>query len=363
MVGAIELSRDITNRVTREKNLLSIDQNIFRNLVIPKFRIGVDEARFHLHDIITGDSAMERLKDEIRLSNQSQAPVMIFGETGTGKELFAHAIHNESSRKSGPFISQNCAAIPENLLESILFGAVKGSYTGANDSPGLFELAHGGTLFLDELNSMPIHLQSKLLRVLEDGFVRRLGDKSSKPINVRIITAMNQDPIKAIETGILRRDIYYRLCVIYFPIPPLRERKNDIVLLIQYFINKYNIEYHRNIRRFSKPLYKRLVEYHWPGNVRELEHVIQFGMTQTLSEEEALDIHHVESRLALLKSTFANKHETEEIQPMASAIQSLESELIQKSLKKTGDNISKAAELLKIPRQTLSRKINKYQLR
>lgn len=193
-----------------------------------------------INDIITQDPEMQRLKDKILLTSNSDSHVLIYGKTGTGKELFVDAIHQSSKRKNAPLIKQNCAAIPSTLLESILFGTVKGSFTGAKDAPGLFELADGGTLFFDEINSMELEAQAKLLRVLEDNKVRRIGANKEKTVNVRVIAAMNVKPEICVERNMIREDIFYRLCVLRYDIPELSRRRGDIPLLMEYFRNHYN---------------------------------------------------------------------------------------------------------------------------
>ena len=189
------------------------------------------------------------MKDEARKLAKSDSPILVYGESGTGKELFVQGIHHASHRANGPFIAQNCAAIPETLLESILFGTAKGSYTGAVERKGLFELADGGTLFLDELHTMPIELQAKLLRVLEDGLVRRVGSAQNISVDVRVIAAMNIHPNVAVENQKLRSDLYYRLNVFTFSLLPIRERKEDILFLTDYFIQFFNKKLQKNSNR------------------------------------------------------------------------------------------------------------------
>ncbi len=359
-VGAIELSKDITNIDAVQKKIMNIDYDIFKNQVKAENRLGTNKAKYTLDNIISNKQQIVDLKNQIRHLKNSDAPAFIYGETGTGKELFAHAIHNESNRCQGPFISQNCAAIPENLLESILFGTVKGSYTGAIDAPGLFELADNGSLFLDELNSMPKHLQSKMLRVLEDGYIRRVGGKNEKKINVRIISASNQEPLELIQNGLLRRDIYYRLCVLYFAIPPLRKRNEDIIILIKFFISKFNQLYNKRIVKLSKELYRTLQNYDWPGNVRELEHIIQFGLTQVEEDEEVLEYKHIASKLKMLRTNSVENDTSLTNKPLKDIIQEIEENVIYEALKISGGNVSKASKLIEIPRQTFSRKMNQY---
>ena len=192
--------------------------------------------KYDFIDIIGKNVKILNAKEKASKASLTSSPVLIYGETGTGKELFVQAIHYNSYRKNKPFIAQNCAAIPPNLLEGILFGTIKGSFTGAENREGLFELANGGTLYLDELNSMPLELQPKLLRVLQEGTIRRVGDTNQRNVDVRVIASVNELPEKILEEGSIRKDLYYRLNVVRINIPPLRERKEDIPLLVKYFI-------------------------------------------------------------------------------------------------------------------------------
>jgi len=364
VIGAIELSKEITDKKAHKKHIIEFDKALFQRKFSPDFRFGADKARYSLDDIIGKSSKILDIKNQIRSISDINAPVFIYGETGTGKELFAHAIHRTSSRSENPFISQNCAAIPENLLESLLFGSIKGSYTGAMDTPGIFELADGGTLFLDEINSMPIALQAKLLRVLEDGYIRRVGGKKEKKIDVRIICASNEEPINCVNQNTLRRDIYYRLCVLYYSIPPLRERIDDISELTEFFIHRYNQKLGRNINKVSMSVFEFLKSYDWPGNVRELEHFIQYGISRVSKEDEVLDIYHIKSRIDDLekRNTLPDYVSKVKLSPMKESVEALEKKLIKEAISKTGRNISKAARLLEIPRQTLQKKIKKYDL-
>ena len=360
VVGAIELSQDITDEKTTRQNLMQIDRNLFRYQVDSGYRIGSDKARFTLDHLVTRSPEMVQLKERVRTTADTPAPCFIYGETGTGKEILAHSIHNMSRRQSKPFITQNCAAIPENLLESILFGTVKGSYTGAIDAAGLFELANGGTIFLDEINSMPLGLQAKLLRVLDDGFIRRVGASSEKHFDVRIIAASNQNPAYLLETGQLRRDIYHRICVLYFRMPPLRERPEDIQLLGEHFLQKYNEVYERNVTEFSTQVRQRFRLYEWPGNVRELEHFIQFGVAHTHGEERTLQLHHVEPVIPVPTFQDDPRRGDGSVKPLGHQLEALEKTILKRTIGITGGNVSKAARMLEIPRQTLSRKLKKY---
>ena len=242
-----------------------------------------------LDRIITQDPAMLALKERVRDVAQLDSSVLIYGETGTGKELVAESLHSEGKRADKPFVSQNCAAIPSNLLESLFFGTEKGSYTGALTRMGLLEEADGGTLFLDEINSMEIGLQAKLLKVLEEKKVRRLGGSRDIPFDVRIVAAVNEDPAKLIREHRLREDLYYRLGVVRITLPPLRKRKGDIALLTRHFIDRYNQKMKRDIRGISEQALRRLEQYSWPGNVRELQNVVEGAYVSARSEMLMVD--------------------------------------------------------------------------
>lgn len=319
-------------------------------------------ASFTMEDIIAVHEKMKNARDYIPVVAACDLPVMIYGETGTGKEVFAQSIHNASERRDKPFIAQNCAALPDTLLESILFGTSKGAFTGAMENKGLFELADGGTLFLDEINSMPLFLQSKLLRVLQDGSFRSLGGSETKRTNVKIIAATNVEPLEAIEKGQLRRDIYYRLSMMSIRIPPLRERKADIGHFVKFYVNKHNGTFHKQVQYVSKDLLQKLEEYDWPGNVRELEHVIVYGMSMVDETSALLQYKDIKGKLLLEKQADRKKtpESLEEVPKLCSslreAVAAYEEKLIWQALEAAHGNISEAARILDVPRQTLQRK-------
>jgi arginine utilization regulatory protein len=297
---------------------------------------------------------------------------LIYGETGTGKELFAQSIHNASNRKNNEFIAQNCAALPKDLLESLLFGTEKGSFTGAKSKPGLFEMADGGTILLDEINSMDLSLQAKLLRVLQDGRIRRIGAQKEKQVDVRIITTMNMHPDKAFEKDLLREDLYYRLSVVYIYLPPLRKRKDDIFLLTDHFIKQYNKEFDKNITGLSNKLKDVFKKYPWPGNVRELKHVIEsaYNIKQLGDEIETDDLPgYIRERLGQNRNILNNWtteekiKDNEDLPSLESYLEEIEMNLIKNALEKTDDNISAAARELDISRQSLQYKLKKYELK
>ncbi|MBV1821750.1 sigma 54-interacting transcriptional regulator, partial [Bacteroidales bacterium MSK.15.36] len=256
VTGAIEIFKDITKVMELSNKVLVLQKALYNNYN-EENKFLANGTQYSLGDIVGDSPPMKQLKEKICKVSFSNSPVFVFGETGTGKELVVQSIHNLSSRRDKLFIAQNCGALPENLLESILFGTVQGSFTGAKDKQGLFELADGGTLFLDELNAMSLGLQAKLLRVIEDGVVRRVGSTKTKIVDVRIITASNINPEKLVEEGKLREDLYYRLNVIYFHIPPLRERKEDIPILVDHFIKYYN----KKMKMFVKGVDGEVMNY------------------------------------------------------------------------------------------------------
>ncbi|MGD9567582.1 MAG: sigma-54 interaction domain-containing protein [Sedimentibacter sp.] len=303
---------------------------------------------------IVGNS--EKLRDTIKeaqtmaLLNKS---VLIVGETGTGKEMFAQSIHNYVN-KSEPFVAINCAAIPENLLESILFGSVKGAYTGASDSIGLFEASGKGTLLLDELNSMPVPMQTKLLRVLQEKKIRRVGDSKMYPIYCRVISAINEDPKELVEKGLLRKDLFFRISGLVLNIPPLRERKDDIKYMMEYFIQKNNRIMKKNVAIISKSLENILINYSWPGNVRELEYVVENLMIKVKSNSNILTLDDLPSHIHdTLNSNIINNNVKIENRLLNDALNEVEKTMILQALDETGWNITHASSKLGIIRQSL----------
>ena len=231
--------------------------------------------KVNFDSIIGKDDELRRQIEVAKKAARCNAPVMIYGETGTGKELFARAIHNFSGRKEYVFLGQNCSAIPASLFEGIFFGTQRGAYTGALTSDGIFQQANHGTILLDELNSMPLHLQSKLLRVIQDGCIRKIGGYVEEAVDVRIITAVNEDPELLVEKGLLRADLFYRLNVIRIDIPSLENHKDDIPEYVKYFIDKANRKHSKEIKGISDNAMKVLIERDYPGNIRQLEHLIE----------------------------------------------------------------------------------------
>lgn len=286
IVGALEMAKDITYFNILSNKIIDLQQELNSN----KYKEINSKNKYYKFKDIIGKS--ENMKRAIKIAMRTKdfpSPVLIYGETGTGKELFAQSIHYESIRKEEPFIAQNCAAIPDALLEGILFGTEKGGFTGAVQREGIFEQANGGTLLLDEINSMSPGLQAKLLRVLQEGYVRRIGGVKDIHINVKIIATTNEEPAESIKNGNLRRDLYYRLNVVYIRIPPLRERKDDILILSNHFIDKYNCLLGKEIIGIREEVLKCFYNHSWSGNVRELENVIESGMNYNLNHKNYLE--------------------------------------------------------------------------
>lgn len=352
IVGAVEIAKDFSKVKQLSEKLIELQKKVNNKKTKP---ISTSGAKYHWDDLKTSCNVMENVKKLAKKAANSSSPVMIYGETGTGKELLVQSIHNTSARKNRPFIAQNCASLPETLLESILFGTKKGSFTGAVDRPGLFELAHGGTLFLDEINSMPLSFQTKLLRVLEDGIIRRVGGTESYVVDVRVIVALNEHPLECISKKVLRSDLYYRLNVFYIQVPPLRERKGDILFLTDHFIKKYNYLFNKLVITIEDNVISRFNKHHWYGNVRELEHTIEYAMN--IVDGDRITIKHLP---ASFQETTDRKEEKIPLKPLKTIVEQTEKNLIHQALTVTKGNVLKASIILEIPRQTLQYKMKKY---
>jgi len=284
--------------------------------------------------------------------------VLIYGETGTGKELVAKAIHENSPRAAGPLVRVNCAAIPESLLESELFGHEKGAFTGAlTRRRGRFEEAHGGTIFLDEVGELPLGAQAKLLRVLQEREFEPLGSSKTVKVDVRIIAATNRDLQKEVESGKFRADLYYRLNAFTIHIPPLRDRGADILLLAEYFISKYSQELQKPVKRMSSAVAEILLNYHWPGNVRELENTIERAVL--MSTGNTVEVFHLPPTLQPQNITPSEKS----FGILKSMVESYERSIIMEALQASSGNISKAARLLQTTRRIIQYKAAKYGLK
>lgn len=356
LIGALEISKDLTQINYLQEKIEKLEE--IKNIKESKSK----KLGYSFEDIIGESDCIKNAINKSKKASKCDATVLIYGETGTGKELISQSIHFASKRKDKPFIAQNCAALPESLLEGILFGTVKGGFTGAIDRPGLFEQANNGTLLLDEINSMPIQLQAKLLRVLQEGYVRRVGGTKDIPVDVRVIATTNENPISIVAEGKLREDLYYRLNVIQVHIPPLRERGNDIILLANKFLKKYNYKLGKHIESMSPKCEKLLKCHYWKGNVRELENTIYSSLSMMDEENVITD--------DVINLNQYNNYEDQnnymidiEAKPLDWVVADIEEKYINEALDKTEDNITKAAAVLGIGRQNLQYKMRKYNIK
>ena len=317
-------------------------------------------------DIVGSSRSIENVKDLVDKAAPSQVTVMLLGETGVGKELFSRRIHSNSNRNKGPFVTLNCAAIPEDLIESELFGVEKGAFTGASRSrPGRFERAHGGTLFLDEVGELSAGAQVKLLRVIQEGELERIGDTSTRKVDVRLIVATNIDLWQAVSEGKFRSDLFYRLNTYPVIIPPLRERLDDIPLLVDRFIERYSLQHNKKIAGCSEEAMNELLDYQWPGNIRELENIIERGVILTNSasliepgsllsipnDNRQEDDGRRDSRLASLID-HALRHKI--------PLDKLEARLLDEAVARSKGNISSAARMLGMTRPQLAYRLKKH---
>jgi len=350
----------ITKPFSLEKIKLCID-NYFRNLQLEEENRNLRKAledRYSLDNFVGQNNKIKDLFKALEIAFESDATVFIQSENGTGKELIASAIHYNSPRKAKPFIKINCASIPENLIESKLFGHEKGAFTGAiRQFKGVFEEANQGTLLLDEVTEMPTHLQSKLLRILQEGEFSRLGSNQVLRTDVRIVATSNSDVQKAIKEGRFRQDLFFRLDVISIRIPPLRDRNDDIPLLCDHFVKKYSQKYQKNIKGVEQEVLNYFYSYHWPGNVRELENIIQRSVLSCRVGDQI--------RLEYILNHWPsgnNKNITETNYSEDISIGEMEKRLIASILKRHNYHKTKTAEILGVTLKTLRKKIMQYGL-
>ncbi len=343
---------------------LAVTRALAMSVVQRENRYLRDEVAKGWGEFIGRSQEMERLYGMIQQVAPARSGVFIVGETGTGKELVARAIHNASGRE-GLFVPINCAAIPADLLESELFGYQKGAFTGAiKDKMGKFELASGGTLFLDEVTEMPMALQAKLLRVLQENSVERLGSNRAVSVDLRIVAATNREPQEAVSGGQLRQDLYYRLNVVHIEVPPLRQRREDIPMLAAHFLDQYSRELGRTPPHLSEAALHSLSSYGWPGNVRELENLME--RAAVLCRGETVTAEHLPQDVARRKAVEAPARPVDEhafeslsLQPQ---VETMEKRMIQEALRRSDNNKSAAARLLEISERSLWYKIKKYNL-
>lgn len=359
LIGAIEVSKDVTRVRELSEQLTDLRARLLGRRKGPASAL--TQARYALEDLVGQDPLFQAVKEHALRAARGASSVLIYGETGTGKELLVHAIHGASERRSGPLVAQNCAALPEGLLEGILFGTVRGSFTGAEDRPGLFELADGGTLYLDEINSMDVNLQAKLLRVLQDGRIRRVGDVKERAVDVRVVASVNEDPLEAVAQRRIRQDLYYRINVVYLELPALRDRPSDIDLLTEHFLRKHRLRLGSSIRIVSSAVQRFFRTYRWPGNVRELEHAVEAALHVARGETlELADLPAHLQRAARVTGAVPEEPRTAlAVHPseLRSALASAEREAVETVMNQCGWNLSRAARVLGIPRQTLQYRI------
>ena len=355
-IGAMEIARDVTKL-----------EKLIRENMNKK-----GDTRYTFDSIIGSSEQIQEVVKASKRATRTISSILITGETGTGKEIFAQSIHNGSSRSLKPFISQNCAALPDSLIEGLLFGTKKGAFTGAIERPGLFEQAEGGTLLLDELNSLNPSLQAKLLRVLQEKTVRRIGDTKDQKVDVRVIATINEDPIDAISAGRLRKDLYYRLSVVSLFIPPLKKRRKDIQDLVKNFIEKYNQLFGMRVTGINDEVLRAFDQYDWPGNVRELEHIIEGAMNLIDHEDTISYIHlpiHFRNKQQF-KSNNASPVQPDELPiqkgrqiiPLDQYMEEAETYYLKTVLKQNNFNITQAAKSLGMSRQNLQYRVKKHKI-
>ncbi|SNS33500.1 arginine utilization regulatory protein [Anaerovirgula multivorans] len=360
-IGALEIAKNITKIKNLSDEIMRLHQELIKPVIKEKAI-----KQYVFEDLIGKSPIFVKAINLARRSANSVSSILIYGETGTGKELFAQSIHFHSNRKNKPFIAQNCAALPESLLEGILFGTTKGSFTGAIDRPGIFEQASGGTILLDEINSMGLQLQAKLLRVLQEGYIRRIGGLKDIPIDVRIIATTNEKPTELMNQGIIRKDLYYRLKVISINIPSLQERKEDILLLTDFFINKYNKIFKKQVWMISEEVKSDFLSYSWPGNVRELENLIEGAMNYIQDEHILKVVDFPEYILASKDNNYLKTQsllfESQEEITLSDMLSKIEGKYIEDVLFSLNGNITQTAKKLGMKRQTLQHKLKKYHI-
>ncbi|PYE58050.1 arginine utilization regulatory protein [Aneurinibacillus soli] len=367
IIGAVELAEDITRIVQLNDQVLELREQLYRTTG-EKNRSGND-TQYHFGDLIGSSELFTQALIRAKRAARTHSPVLVCGPTGTGKELIAQSIHNASIRRNQPFIAQNCAAVPRELMEGLLFGTTKGAFTGAIDRPGIFEQAHGGTLFLDEINSLDLALQAKLLRVLQDGRVRRIGGTSEQQVNVRIIAAMNVEPHDVIRSRTIRPDLFFRLNVVSIDLPPLCRRMDDLPLLMRHFIDKFNTLFALHVQDATPDVYAVFERHTWPGNIRELRHAIESAFNMLEENESAIELHHLPTLFQQATPDLSrNRICLEEVvlpdEPcnLPDILDQIERDMIAHMLARYGGNISRTADALGLKRQALQYKLKKFHL-
>lgn len=364
IIAAVELAIDVGN----DAKDLGYDgpSKIFDDFVD---KLNREAGKISFDKILTSNDQMRNSIEKAKILARLPNPTLIYGETGTGKELFAQAMITHSQVPQNKVITQNCAAVPENLMEAILFGTVRGAYTGAENKKGLFEEADGGVLFLDELNSVPFEVQSKLLRVLQEGTFMPLGSNKEKHVSVKVIAAMNVEPMDAIDRNILRRDLFYRFSSGLISIPPLRERREDIGIFVNYYLDYFGNLYNKSGLKLSHEVKEFFWSYSWDGNVREMKNVIESMVTLSASGQE-LTLEQIPTYLreCAVKQQRTRMSRSEDVRlicqgsadiPYYALMEETEKNIILEALRKVHGNKTKAAEILGLPRQTLNYRMQK----
>lgn len=363
ILGGFSVMEDWSRMDSLHKQILELQEKLRNHTASGKSHTASKlTAKYTFDDIVHISEPMRHVVSRCKQVAKSDSSVMIYGETGTGKELLAQSIHNASRRKDGPFLAINCAAIPENLLESLLFGTEKGAYTGAERRPGLFEQADGGTLLLDEINSMNLGLQAKLLRVLQEGTVRRVGGSTEISVDVRVLSNTNIPPYQAMEENKLRRDLFYRLGVVNITIPPLRERKEDIPLLVKTFVMQCNRKLERNIHDADRNVLDAFYAYDWPGNVRELQHAVEHAMNVLPDAYSMITAEYIPEHIGGAAGQTGISAPDKQRDSLASTMKDMEYNTICRVLKETGGNISESARILQMSRQKLQYRIKRHRI-
>ena len=366
VIAAMEVAKDITDIKNMSDTILELQEETLGSadtgdLEADEKRPAPKMKRYSFKDLIGKSPQFAEVIEKAGRAAKTDASVFIYGETGTGKELFAQSIHYDGTRKNKPFLAQNCAALPESLLEGILFGTAKGGFTGAVDRAGLFEQANGGTLLLDEVSAMPYELQGKLLRVLQEDYIRRVGGSKDIPVDVRIIATVNEPAEKLMAEGALRKDLYYRLNIVNLTLPALRDRKDDIPVLVNEFLEKYNARYGKEVWMITDDAMEKLMRHDYPGNVRELENIIMSAVSMTDKEHVLTEKDVLLQRGSTDSQSMISGFQKDEAS-LAEYLESVEKSVIAGYLVENAGNISKTAKDLGMLRQNLQHKIKKYGL-
>lgn len=351
IVGAIEFSK---HYFTKE-NIQFLDEYASHKMYRKNNTI------YTIDDIVSVNTEMMAVKERIKKVARTDSTVLIYGQTGTGKEVVAQSIHNLSDRFGKPFISFNCGAIPASLLESTLFGTTKGSFTGSEDMPGLFEQAEGGTLFLDEINSLDINLQVKLLKAIEEKTIRRIGGKKNIQLDIRVLSATNEDPDLLVEEKRLRQDLFFRLGVVQLNLPNLSVRPDDIEVLLKYYINFYNNIMNIYVTSMTEEALQCFKRYNWPGNIRELKNAVENAFNQVSTSQITID--DIPDRIRNFSGKVNVIEKAPKVESLKDAVESYEKSIIVNEWNATNGKIAETARRLGLSKQSLKYKLEKYNLK